>query len=86
MAGTPIVFWVINFEDILSTYPDNNIRLEQSTSITGDLCHYNIIGLQDNKAKRYFTSNPTGFYYCCPNDTISLSTTDIENITDFTCP
>lgn len=49
VAGEPVIFWCF-IEDILP----EGYRLEQENSSTGDSCHYNIMGLTDAIAKRFF--------------------------------
>lgn len=60
IAGQPIIYWIIRTRNIEKENPDINLKLEEKESHTGDICHINIKGLSNNKAKNFFYGN------CCP--------------------
>lgn len=65
LAGEPAIYWVFSSE----TLPDGH-TLEQETSSTGDICHYNIRGVPDAVARQWFkgySSDLSNFQVCTPN-------------------
>jgi hypothetical protein len=85
IAGTPIVFWRFSTQSLQILYPEAN--LEQQDSPKGDKCHYNIVGLSDSQAKRFFSPKiPIGFYYCCENIDTLLTSENCLDLTNFKCP
>jgi hypothetical protein len=50
-AGEPPIYWRFNTELL-----PNKIELEQENSASGDECHYNIRGLSDREARKFFKS------------------------------
>ena len=47
----PHVFWIYDFQGKVQ----DGIEFIQETSTSGDVCHYNMKGLSNGKAKRIFT-------------------------------
>src|SRR4051794_40270187 len=54
-TGDPPVFFIFNEEELPSNY-----RLEQHTSASGDICHYNIQDVSNNRAEKWFKNRPRG--------------------------
>lgn len=48
-AGEPPIYWRFNTEILPA-----EIELEQEDSLSGDKCHYNIKGLHDKEARKFF--------------------------------
>jgi hypothetical protein len=50
---SPHIIWIFDPEIILS----HSAKIEQVDSVTGDNCHYNILGLSDKKARKIFSDH-----------------------------
>ena len=62
VAGNPPVFFIFDENELPSDY-----KLEQQTTISGDVCHYNIHGISANRAEKWFKRRPRGpesFWIC----------------------
>ena len=60
VAGTPVIFWEVPNELL-----ENGCRLEQETTESGDVCHYNIRGLSNNQARKIIISIPVEEFMIC---------------------
>ena len=57
------------------------MRLKQEDSITGDKCHYNLVGLSDKQLKQLLKSTPIdAFQYCNYGITHSLTSEVLERL------
>jgi hypothetical protein len=69
------VFWRLSKEDLPA-----DCELEQQDGPKGDKCHYNIMGLSDNRAGRLFkqlTMNLQNMYHCDGDQERPLSVKDL---------
>jgi hypothetical protein len=82
------VFWQINFNDLVVVNEALQITLTQEISNTDSECHFNIFGLDNKSAIKYFKTsrNPKNYYFCCNNDHVLLSNENEENLLDYNCP
>jgi hypothetical protein len=88
MAGTPIIFWVINYEDLVNfpEFSEGITILHSPENGNGDECHYDIIiaeDTNDKKAKKFSqTYNiPPHIYLCCKGELICISSKEqYENL------
>ena len=87
-AGSPIIYWQIEFNDLIQHCTPTLISIQQATSHTGDECHYNIQGVSDKNAEKFFRVHcaPPNIFYCCNGDGIPLTNEQYENIYEFECP
>ena len=60
ITSDPPIFW-----EFSSTILPNTCTLEQQTSTTGDICHYNIVGLPDQKARQLIKQVPLEEFRIC---------------------
>ncbi len=73
VSWNPPIFW--RFEE--SELPPDR-ELEYAPSDTGDVCHVNVKGISDNRAKKFFKRLPQDrFFICSPAGPRQLTTADI---------
>lgn len=48
------MYWLIDIDDVKSTYDSETIYLEDQPSNTGDDCHKNIKGIPNKKTNKFF--------------------------------
>lgn len=53
ISGIPIIFW-----QIPNQVTEDGCQVEQETTESGDVCHYNIRGLSDNRARKTIIKVP----------------------------
>lgn len=49
----PALYWIIDLEVLQVEFSGESIEVEQEMSDFGDDCHYNIVGIKNNKAKSF---------------------------------
>jgi len=77
VAGEPVIFWMFSTDIFPSC-----CRLVQQTSETGDICHYNLVGLSQGDAKQIFrahTSNLQEMWICEGDCFRPLERSDLDN-------
>lgn len=74
VAGTPIIFWVIPDQIV-----EDGCNLEQETTESGDVCHYNIRGLSDNRARKIIIRVPIEELMVCADEVPRSMTGDDLN-------
>ncbi len=67
-VGNPIAFWKIDADQLIDYFKEKglSVELKPSQSTTGDECHYDIQGLNDKDAKRFYEAfcKPPCLYVC----------------------
>lgn len=63
VAGLPIIFWTIPDQIV-----EDGCHLEQETTESGDVCHYNIRGLSDNRARKIIIRVPIEELMICADE------------------
>jgi hypothetical protein len=83
IAGNPIIFWILSTEHLKEQHSEVDLILEQSPSHTGDICHINLKGISDNKARKYFKKfcKPPYLVVCEDMEPVQLNT--VKKIQDY---
>ena len=83
-VGIPIVFQLINFETLQNHFPNSEIVLENTPSDSGDLCHYDLIGIDKKMAENFFKSfcKPPSIYVCQNNQSVQIDDSTHERLAE----
>ena len=81
---TPILFWLIDTEELKQFEGYENITLEQCDSESGDSCHHDILNipLGDSKVRNLIKNYciPPNIYRCDNTEEVVLSAEEFENL------
>jgi hypothetical protein len=81
-VGNPIIYVLLEYDDLKKFKGFDNIEINQSESDKGDLCHYDITGALDSNcekfSKHHFRS--PNIYMCCDGNVINLDKQQFEEL------
>lgn len=76
---------MINSEKFADSPGFENIQIEQVTTESGDVCHYDLRQIEDSAAEEFATKycNPPDLYVCNGNQSIQLSEENVANLKEW---